>query len=177
MESPGPTSSERALRQRVVQLEQIVEQLTARIAELEQELARRQGRSRGGARGASSGSAASSSQRPRRRRGRSPGGQTGHEGYGRSWVPVEQVDRLIPVKPRHCGQCGHSLTGDDPHPQRHQEVVIPPVRAQVIEYQLHALRCRHCEGLTEADWPEGVSRHTFGPACRPGSACWPAPIG
>ena len=164
MESPGPTSSERALRQRVVQLEQIVEQLTARIAELEQELARRQGRSRGGARGASSGSAASSSQRPRRRRGRSPGGQTGHEGYGRSWVPVEQVDRLIPVKPRHCGQCGHSLTGDDPHPQRHQEVVIPPVRAQVIEYQLHALRCRHCEGLTEADWPEGVSRPTFGPS-------------
>ena len=42
--------------------------------------------------------------------------------------------------------------------------MIPPVRAQVIEYQLHALRCRHCEGLTEADWPEGVSRHTFGPS-------------
>ena len=71
---------------------------------------------------------------------------------------------MIPVKPSQCRQCGHTLRGDDPHPQRHQEVVIPPLRAQVIEYQLHTLRCRHCEPLTEADWPEGVSRHTYGPS-------------
>ena len=35
----------------------------------------------------------------RRSSGRSPGGQPGHEGHGRSWVPVEQVDERIPVKP------------------------------------------------------------------------------
>ena len=38
------------------------------------------------------------------------------------------------------------------------------MQAQIIEYQLHTLRCRHCDRLTEAGWPEGVSRHTFGPS-------------
>ena len=156
------------MRKRIVQLEQIVEQQMARIADLEQELARRKGRSRRGARAASSESGASSSPRPdtsrRRSSGRSPGGQPGHEGHGRSWVSVEQVDQLIPVKPSTCHRCGHRLSGHDPHPQRHQEVVLPPLRAQVIEYQLHTLRCRHCDRLSEAGWPEGVSRHTFGPS-------------
>ena len=164
---PESTISESDLRQRIVQLERIVEQQTARIAELERELARRKGRSRRGARAASSESGASSSPRTDasgRRSSRSPGGQPGHEGHGRSWVSVEQVDELIPVKPSNCHRCGHPLTGDDPHPQRHQEVVIPPLRAEVIEYQLHTLRCAHCDRLTEAGWPEGVSRHTFGPS-------------
>ena len=40
---------------------------------------------------------------------------------------------------------------------------IPPVRIQVTEYQLHTLRCPHCQALTEASWPEGVSRRAFGP--------------
>ena len=162
------SASESDLRQRIVQLERIVEQQTARIAELERELARRKGRSRRGARAASSQSGASSSPRTdttrRRSSGRSPGGQPGHEGHGRSWVSVEQVDELIPVKPSNCHRCGHPLTGDDPHPQRHQEVVIPPLRAEVIEYQVHTLRCAHCDRLTEAGWPEGVSRHTYGPS-------------
>ena len=123
--------------ERIGQHEQIVEQLTARVASLEEELARRKGRSRRGAQGGSSGSSASASSRSdasgrRRSSGRSPGGQP--------------------------------LAGDDPHPQRHQEVVIPPVRAQVIEYQLHTLRCAHCACLTVADWPEDVSRHTYGPS-------------
>ena len=148
--------------ERVGRLEQVVEQQGARIAALEQELARRQGRSRGGAQAGSSGASKGASRR--QASGRSPGGQPGHEGHGRSWMSVEQVDRRVPVKPRTCHGCGHPLTGDDPHPQRHQEVVIPPVRAEVIEYQLHTLRCRHCHLLTEADWPEGVSRHTFGPS-------------
>ena len=165
---PESAISESDLRQRIVQLEQIVEQQTARIAELEEELARRTGRSRRGARAASSESGASSSPRTgaskRRSSGRSPGGQPGHEGHGRSWVSVEQVDRLIPVKPSACHRCGHRLRGHDPHPYRHQEVVLPALRAEVIEYQLHTLRCRRCDRLTEAGWPEGVSRHTFGPS-------------
>ena len=79
-------------------------------------------------------------------------------------MPIEQVDQVIPVKPDRCHRCGHALTGDDPHPRRHQEVVIPPVRAQILEYRLHTLRCGHCGLVTEADWPAGVSRHTFGPS-------------
>lgn len=112
MESPGPTSSESALRQRVVQLERLVEQLMARISELEQELARRRGRSRGGAR-ASSGSGSSGSSR-HGASGRSAGGQAGHEGHGHSWASVEQVDQVIPVKPDSCHRDGvEAMLGPD----------------------------------------------------------------
>ena len=166
MKRPSETAiSQSDLRKRIDQLEQIVEQQTARIAELEQELARRKGRSRRGAHTSSSDSSTRRTDTSRRRSsGRSPGGQPGHEGHGRSWVSAEQVDQLIPVKPSTCQRCGHRLSGQDPHPYRHQEVVLPPLRAEVIEYQLHTLRCRHCDRLTEAGWPEGVSRHTFGPS-------------
>ena len=74
------------------------------------------------------------------------------------------MDERIAVKPNTCHGCGHPLPEHDPHPQRHQEVLIPPRRAEVIEYQLHTLRCAHCRRLTAADWPEGVSRHTYGPS-------------
>ncbi len=149
------------LWERVAHLEQVVEQQAARLAALEQALARRKGRGRRGAQASSE-----PSDRPRRRRssGRSPGGQPGHEGHGRSLMPAGRVDQWIPVKPGACHRCGQRLTGEDPHPRRHQQVVIPPMRAQVIEYQLHTLRCPACDRLTEADWPVGVSRRTFGPS-------------
>ena len=151
------------LWERVAQLEQVVEQQAARLAALEQELARRKGRGR---RGAQASASSDSSDRPRRRpsSGRSPGGQPGHEGQGRSMMPAERVDQWIPVKPGACHRCRQRLTGEDPHPRRHQQIEIPPVRARVIEYQLHTLRCPACDRLTEADWPAGVSRRTFGPS-------------
>ena len=101
--------------------------------------------------------------RKRRGSGRSPGAQPGHEGHGRHLLPVEQVDAVVPVKPFTCASCGQALEGEDPHPHRHQVSEIPPVRIQVTEYQLHTLRCPHCQALTEASWPEGVSRRAFGP--------------
>ena len=110
------------------------------------------------------GSRASSSSRRKRPSGRSPGAQPGHKGHGRTLLSVDQVDQLVPVKPTSCGHCGHILAGDDPHPQRHQEVEIPPVRPHVTEYQMHTLRCPCCDVLTEADWPESVPRSSFGPS-------------
>ena len=70
----------------------------------------------------------------------------------------------MPVKPTACRECGHALSGDDPHPQRRQVFEIPPVRPQVTEYQVHTLRCPGCGVLTEADWPESVPRSRFGPS-------------
>jgi len=95
--------------------------------------------------------------------GRPPGGQPGHEGHGRRLLPVEQVDVVVPVKPDTCVSCDHALEGDDPPPHRHQVSEIPSVQVQVTEYQLHTLRCPHCQGLTEASWPEGVRHRAFGP--------------
>ena len=79
--------------ERVGHLEQVVEQQAARIASLETELARRKGRGSGGAKASTSGSQASRQfGKKRPASGRSPGGQPGHEGHGRSMLSVQQVD-------------------------------------------------------------------------------------
>ena len=98
-----------------------------------------------------------------RRSGRKPGGQAGHPGQGRRLVPLEQVDEVVAVKPTHCSHCSGILSGVDPHPQRHQVSEIPPVQAQVTEYQLHTLCCPQCQLLTPAPWPTGVPTRAFGP--------------
>ena len=99
----------------------------------------------------------------RRPSGRPRGGQPGHEGHGRSLLPVAQVDEVVAVKPSVCRSCGAELSGDDGHPLRHQVTEIPPVRAYVTEYQLHTLACPHCQMLTEATLPDGVPSGAFGP--------------
>ena len=150
----------------VVQLERIVEQLTARIAELEQELALAAKADPAGAPEAPrAGSAASSSQRPRRRRGRSPGGQTGHEGYGRSWVPVEQVGpadpgQAPPLRPMRPLADGRRSPSPAPSGGGDSSGAGPGHRVSVARPALPPLR----GACTEADWPEGVSRPTFGPS-------------
>ena len=152
------------LQMLVVKLWQRLQQLEQRVTELEQ-------RQQGGGKESSSQSAkkvdtCAAVQRRRSKRrssGRSPGAQPGHEGHGRSLLPVEQVQEVIPVKPEACDQCGLPLCGDDAHPRRHQVVEVPPVQVQVTEYQLHTLRCAHCDTLTEARWPQGVPPSAFGP--------------
>jgi transposase len=78
-------------------------------------------------------------------------------------VPVEEVDAVIPLKPEQCARCQQPLTGDDPQPQRHQVLEIPPIKPVVIEYQLHQLVCRVCGDTTRVVWPEGVTTRAYGP--------------
>ncbi len=105
-------------------------------------------------------------QRPRRRRtpsGRRPGGQPGHRGQTRALMPVEEVDAVVPLKPASCARCDQPFAGDDPQPQRHQVVEIPPSRPEVTEYQLHRLSCPCCGETTQAVLPLGVPRGVVGP--------------
>jgi transposase len=102
---------------------------------------------------------------PRPRRppsGRRPGGQPGHPGQHRPLVPVEAVQAVVPLKPRHCAACGARLRGADPTPLRHQVTELPPVTPVVTEYQRHALACR-CGAVTRAPLPPGVPAGAFGP--------------
>src|SRR5262245_50451730 len=46
---------------------------------------------------------------------------------------------------------------------RHQVTELPALKPLVTEYQLHALCCRQCGGVTRAPWPEGVPERAFGP--------------
>jgi len=159
-----------SLWERVGELEKVVEEQAAqlsRMAALEEEVVRLREQvdktSHNSSRPPSSDPPSVTKKKRRRKGGRKRGGQPGHEGHGRSLLPAEQVDDIVPVKPCTCGSCGHALAGKDASPQRHQVVEIPPVQAQVTEYQLHTLRCARCGQLTEADWPVGVPRGAFGP--------------
>ena len=133
-----------------------VEWLEERVAQLEQQF-----RQRGGP--PPSQSSASRTSKRRRSSGRKRGGQPGHEGHGRSLVSVDQVDEVIPIRPSSCRDCGHTLSGDDLHPLRHQVSEVPRVQARITEYQLHTLSCPQCATLTEAALPDEVPRGAFGP--------------
>jgi transposase len=100
---------------------------------------------------------------PRAPSKRQPGGQPGHAGYQRALVPPEQVDRVVPVKPRYCRRCGGRLAGAVGVPVRHQVMEVPPVRPHVTEYQLHTLWCEACKVTTTATVPPGVPVGAFGP--------------
>ena len=88
---PEGAISEGDLRQRIVQLERIVEQQTSRIAELEQELARRKGRSRRGAQTSSSGSSTRRTDASGRRR--SSGALAGRTARARRTRPLVGIGR------------------------------------------------------------------------------------
>ena len=94
---------------------------------------------------------------------RQRGGQPGHRGTTRALLPVAEVDELHVCQPTHCVHCGTLLRGRDASPQRHQVTELPPLKPMVIEYQLHALRCGQCGGVTRAPLPDGVSKRAFGP--------------
>src|SRR5229473_426683 len=65
--------------------------------------------------------------------GRKPGGQPGHQGEWRKLKPVEDVDRVIEVRPERCGECGSLLLGEDPVPERHQVTDLPRIEPLVTE--------------------------------------------
>ncbi len=90
------------------------------------------------------------------------GGQKGHHGRGRKLKPPEQVDRVVVSRPTNCRQCGTLLTGEDPHPQRHQVSEVPRIEAEVIEYQLHTLTCEVCGARNPAQWPAEMPKGSFG---------------
>ena len=78
-------------------------------------------------------------------------------------LPEDQVDTMVPVKPRRCRRCAAPLYGVDATPGRHQVTELPPLQPHVTEYQLHALTCARCGETTPAALPAGVPRGAFGP--------------
>jgi transposase len=95
------------------------------------------------------------------------GGQPGHPPHLKQLLPPERVSRTIPFVPTHCGHCHRRLPAqpgpDDPEPTRFQIADLPPVRAEVIEYQGHARSCPSCGQLTRHAIPAEHCRHSIGP--------------
>ncbi len=80
----------------------------------------------------------------------------------RKLLPSEACDQVQEVLPSVCADCGAPLTGDDPHPHRHQERELPPIEPLVVEYRLHQLACQVCGHQTRASLPPGVSPAGYG---------------
>ena len=99
------------------------------------------------------------------RTGRPAGGQPGHADTNRPLVPPDQVTECIPCRPAQCGHCGHALTAADcaDAPLRRQVIEIPPLVAEVTEYQLFTATCPQCGHATPAAPPPGTPAGDYGP--------------
>jgi len=142
-----------------------------KIADLERQLAGRKKDSTNSSKPPSSdGPAAARRLKPTHCRGRrKPGGQKGHPGRHRQLEPLERVDQIVPVLPPDCHHCGQPLpqqleqahTVGELH--RYQVTELPPLRAQLVEYQCHKVACPHCGHPTRAQLPAEVQVSLFGP--------------
>jgi len=95
--------------------------------------------------------------------GRKPGGQRGHPRHTREMIPLEQVNRVIEVKPESCFRCGARLSGADSILVRHHQVVeLSSVSPEVIQYNVHTCKCDVCGKLVKAQLPQEAKK-SFGP--------------
>jgi transposase len=99
--------------------------------------------------------------------GNRPGAQPGHAPQLRHRLPPERLTDTIHFQPSHCGRCHTPLPptphAADPQPRWHQVAELPPLAAQVIEYQAHGRTCPGCGTVTWAEIPADLRAHGIGP--------------
>ena len=153
-----------ALQERVVRAEARADAAEARCAVLEAENARlrervRELEARLGKDSSNSHKPPSSDSpykaRPPGKKGkRKVGGQPGHKGVTRSWVPLEKVTSRTVVRSPAC-VCGASLLGipATTGTWARQVVEVPTLLPDVIEYVFETVRCPCCSRLNAPDVP------------------------
>ena len=98
---------------------------------------------------------------------RTAGGQSGHEGAGRSLTPEDQVDAFVDHYPDSCRGCGHEFGVEERvpsrRPGRRQVAELPPIAVVVTEHRSHRLRCPCCKRRTAAEFPAELAGSAFGP--------------
>jgi len=99
--------------------------------------------------------------------GRPKGGQKGHPGHHREFMPQDKDNQAQHHYPETCEECGASLK-DNPaallvDTLRHQVIDIPLLAAAIVEHLLHAMKCPRCRKVTRAKLPEDVTWSPFGP--------------
>lgn len=152
------------LQKRVDELEALVLELKAKIDELTARLNQN----------SSNSSKPPSSDTPWRKpatskepTGRKPGGQPGHPGHCRVRLPPERLTRVVRYVPEVCAACRAPLPKQpgphDPPPTWHQVAELPPLLAEITEYQGHARTCPCCGHRTRAEIPPAIQAHTTGP--------------
>jgi len=149
---------------RIAELERLVSELQRRLRELEARL------KTNAANSSTPPSANPLGAKPpvvKKKSKRKRGGQPGHPPHLRQLLPGERVTRTEHLVPKTCDACQAPLPQqagpNDPAPRRFQTVEVPPIVAEVVEYQAHARTCRCCGAVTEATIPAEVRAHSVGP--------------
>jgi transposase len=163
----------------IADAEQQIADAEKQIADLERQLAGRKKNSTNSSKPPSSDGLAGE-QRLRGRKHKSkrkPGAQPGHPGHHRALVPAAKVSAIEVLLPKQCGHCGGNLPQKPGkvttagEPRRHQVTEVPPVKAQITEYQLPNVVCGACGKATRAPLPEEIAGQ-FGPQLTALIAYW-----
>ena len=103
----------------------------------------------------------------KKKSGKKRGGQPGHPPRLKQLLPPERVDHVEAFVPSECEKCQAPLpaaaTPGDPEPTRFQTIELPPIVAEVTEYQGHARTCACCGEVTRAAIPRHILAHSVGP--------------
>lgn len=150
----------KSVQQMVVGLLATVEQLQQAVAQLREQVNKN---SQNSSKPPSSDPPSVKRKPPRAKGQRQRGGQPGHQGKGRRLKPPDQVSRFVVSRPSACAACGTLLMGEDPEPSRHQVTELPRIEPEVVEYQVHCLRCLACGQETRGEWPTEMPVGCFGP--------------
>lgn len=151
------TELERALTVRVGELEKLVEQLQATLAEQKALIETLQARLGQNSRNSSKPPSSDGPKAPKRlvkqSIGKKRGAQPGHPGHHRTLLPEAEVDAVIDQRPTQCPHCQLSLPPDLPDalpPQRHQVSSLPLAKPIVKEYRTHSVVCPNCRVTVKA---------------------------
>ena len=95
--------------------------------------------------------------------GRKQGAQLGHKGHSRQAYPPSQITKTIDVQPTACSNCGGNQFHNDPVSIECKQVVeLPPVIAEVTQYNIHTCCCDCCGKHQRAEVPKEAERG-YGP--------------
>jgi len=99
--------------------------------------------------------------------GRKPGAQDGHPAHLKRRLPPERVNHVVRFVPERCRKCAarlpHEAGPNDPAPTWHQCAELPPLAAEITEYQGHYRTCPCCGEVNHAAIPEDIRAHSVGP--------------
>ena len=92
----------------------------------------------------------------REKSGKKSGGQPGHP--GKPLMMVEQPDHTIRLTPTLCQHCQQDLSAALlALRERVQVFDVPSIGLEVTEYQVEVKACPHCQALTRAELPDGLT--------------------
>jgi IS1 family transposase len=125
----------------VLEMTQSIEQLKEQIAQLQEQVNRNPGNS---SQAPSQAGEKGFKAKAKAKSGKKRGAQLGHEGHQQLLYAPEACQSIEEHYPDRCCDCGRTLVGEDPEPQRVQTMELPMLQPIVVEHRFHALACADC---------------------------------